>query len=41
MAIQELILQVVVVLGFGIFSYSKIKGISLREAIEEIKGLIE
>ena len=40
MAIQDLVIQLVVVLGFGIWAYSKIKGVSLKEAIEEIKGLI-
>ena len=37
---QELVIQILVIAGFGIWAYSKVKGISLMETIEEIKEFI-
>lgn len=40
MEIQEVVVQFVVILGFGIWAYSKVKRQEVSETIEEIKGLI-
>ena len=36
---KALILQIVVILGFGLYAYSKIKRQSIKETIDEIKDL--
>ena len=36
-----LILQTVVIVGFLLYAYSKIKGQSVRDTLEEIKEFIE
>lgn len=41
MEIGEAIVQIVVVVGFGIWAYSKFKRQSIAETIEEIKEIYQ
>jgi len=37
----DILVQLIVIGGFILYSYSKIKGQSVRDTFEEIRGLIE
>lgn len=41
MGLMGFILQIIVIIGFLLFAYSKIKRQSLKETFEEIKIIIE
>lgn len=36
-----ILLQIIVIIGFAIYSYTKIKGQELRDTFEEIKIMME
>lgn len=39
MTLQETVIQILVIVGVGIFFYSKLKGQTIKETIREIKEL--